>query len=392
MANSVGGTTTNDSSAADWEGATLGAAESYADSVADAESQARSDADRAAAQAAASGGDGADPAPRDDGHGGGTTDTNNGSGAAPGTGNGTSGGRTEGPLYLQPAEAQQLRDAGFDVKTDPQGRPYLQGDQDVRITQPAPPRDASAPNGSGSRDTVGGPDTNPPAQDPGPSETPETTSAPESAPDVDPPDKTKPFDSKMGPEVDALLAASPTLRAKWHEALEKGWTIKFSDKVVSNANSGNKTITINLGMINPDNVKSPLDLAEKKAALLAHEIGHAVSPERPRIEAGTREDFVQKNTAQSMAAEGDAAFESTRARDEIRTSTGHDIGIRGGSDVDYMRVYNDFKSGKITEAQARTQMADLMAKEPQSGTPGNYVTKEELARKEFEDAWDEKHP
>jgi hypothetical protein len=390
VANSVGGTTTNDSSAADWEGATLGAAESYADAVADAESKARTDADHAAALAAASGGgDGTDPTPNHDDNGGGNT-VSSGGGVGAGAGDGTGGGRTAGPLYLQPNEAQQLRDAGFDVKTDSQGRPYLTGDQDVRINQ-EPNQDPAIPAGSGSRGTVGAPSSEPPSPEPGSSEPQLTTGAPEVTPDVDEPEEVRPFKSGLGPEVDALLDASPTLRKKWQEAVDKKWTIVLSDKVISNADPESKTITINLGMIDPAKVKSPLDLAEKKAALLAHEIGHAVSPAEPRIDAPTKDEFVRLNTAQAMAAEGDAAFESTRARDEIRTNTGHDIGVRGGSDLDYLRIYDEFKTGKITEAQARAQMADVMAKEPQGGTPGNYTTKEEVARKEFEKDWDDDH-
>jgi hypothetical protein len=62
--------------------------------------------------------------------------------------------------------------------------------------------------------------------------------------------------------------------------------------------------------------------------------------------------------------EGDAAFENARYREEILANTGIDIGIAGrNDDRPYLQIYDDFKTGKLTESEAKWLMGQLMGEE-----------------------------
>ncbi len=123
------------------------------------------------------------------------------------------------------------------------------------------------------------------------------------------------------------------------------------------------------------------------ASLLSHEIGHAGTPYKPVVQSPKEDVYVQKNTAQSMEHEGAAAFHNARARDEIKADGGPDIGIRGGFDDEYIRIYEQYKSGQISETEAISRMSYFMALEPQAVEGGRYLTKQEVAEREWRERW-----
>lgn len=78
----------------------------------------------------------------------------------------------------------------------------------------------------------------------------------------------------------------------------------------------------------------------------------------------TKADHVRKTVDARLEHEGDAAFENARIREEILAATGIDIGIAGrNADGPYLDIYEDFKNGMMSEAEARRQMGELQGEE-----------------------------
>jgi hypothetical protein len=397
MASSVGGTTT-DSSAAAWEQGTLSAAESYADAQADAESAARSkaDADAAAAAAAANAnanaGDGVtsgqspttEPA---QGDGFGPTAAQRaqsafwGHDSPPGTG-----ANAPAQTYISNEEAQQLRAAGFVVETDDQGRNTVPAQAGNDVILQGSGGGLPAPGGTPTTANVVDP-TGPAPQpiDAGPSTAP-TVSGPDDAGGSREPAK---IVSKLGPEVDDLINRSPTLRRKWEAAVKAEWKIEIvRNNERSYAQPGKKgggKVVINLNDVKPGG-----DTVGKLTSLLSHELGHAVSDNKAVIPANNKADFVSKNADRAVDAEGDAAFENARTRDEILENGGRDIEIRGGLDQRYIAIYADFKAGLISEAQARAEMSEVQGSEQGTLDPKG-PTRRQLFEAQYEEAWDKAH-
>ena len=86
----------------------------------------------------------------------------------------------------------------------------------------------------------------------------------------------------------------------------------------------------------------------------------------------TRDQFVNQNVQEQLRNEGEAQFNAATARDQIGQAGGPDTGIPGTQTAAYQGVYDNFKSGNITRAQAVDQMANLMGNENTSNTGENY--------------------
>jgi hypothetical protein len=98
---------------------------------------------------------------------------------------------------------------------------------------------------------------------------------------------------------------------------------------------------------------------------------------------------VRTNTDRLLADEGAATLSNARARDEIRSKGGPDIRISGTQPKAYAGIYRKLKAGKITEEQARKQIAQLYGKHERTGS-----TKENYRRyysRAYETFWDKKY-
>jgi hypothetical protein len=386
LANSVGGTTTTDSSAAAWEQATLGAAEASAQDQADAESAARSKAEADAAAAAAAGTP-ISNAPLDGNDGFGppaserALDAFYGHDPRPQS----AGAASAPPNSVSPEEAQQLRKEGFIVNTDEFGNNTVppQTGNDTILQGPSyknVPAPSTSTTSGGDPEAAGGGTLG------GPEPTPGSTAA---NPVSEPADKPAPgkFVSGLGPEVDNLLNLSPTLQKLWQKAHSEGWQFQAGHYGKrSNADPNDHVIRINL-----DDAAPGADRAGRLASLISHEIGHAANDLQPIIEAPNKSDFVAKNTELQLKQEGDAAFENARVRDEIIANGGPDIGIRGGDDPKYIAVYENFKAGKISEAEARSQMGVIQGQEPDA-LGDNPPSRKDNYEKNYGQYWDDHHP
>jgi hypothetical protein len=364
-----------DSSFSSWAAGAGAAAEAYADAQADAAAN-----ERAAAQAQID--SGAAPAPSDGveppmsssaqsaqdafwGH-----DPNRplaSTGAPPPGGSGTG-----GPTFLTPQEAQQLQQAGFVVSTDEEGRyfvPTQVGNDVIGPSSPWPLLPGSeTPSTTPSNDTTA---PSGPSQETLPTSSDNLPGGVSGANDAGAPGEPDRIVTGLGAEVDATINQSPTLRRLWDEARAKDWQIQIvRNDVRSNANHREKVITLNLNNIGPGG-----DQVAKLTSALAHEIGHASHPPHEYIGARTKAEFVAKNTAESLKAEGEAAFENAMARDEILANGGRDIGIRGKFDDDYTKIYEDYKAGHVSKDEAILRMGDVQGREPEKfGPDGSTVT------------------
>jgi WXG100 family type VII secretion target len=181
----------------------------------------------------------------------------------------------------------------------------------------------------------------------------------------------------LDPQVGQILSQSPTVAAQLAALEADGWTIvqgpadggSFADRTT-------KTITINAG-----------DTVEVTAGGLAHEIGHAATPEPPYHDpAGlTRDQYIDQNVQEQLRNEGEAQLNAAIARDEIGQAGGPDTGIPGSQTPAYQAVYVEFKAGTITRTEAIERMANLMGNESTSNTNENYRA---YYGHTYEDFWD----
>jgi hypothetical protein len=79
------------------------------------------------------------------------------------------------------------------------------------------------------------------------------------------------------------------------------------------------------------------------------------------------------NTNADLAGEGAATLSNARARAEIKKNGGPDIGISGAQPKKYESMYNQYKGGKLTRAQAERKIGQAFgAGETTSNTKQNY--------------------
>lgn len=253
--------------------------------------------------------------------------------------------------------------------------------ESINLTGPPPPLvilpSLADPYNSTSASQQQQPSTNPP----GGVQEPQDAAAP------DAPRQPKPIVSGAGAKIDEMINKSPSLRQLWEDAKAAGWQIMFRDKGGSAADPKDKIV-----WIDKTDIKDVKNFEIHMSSLLSHEIGHAGTPFQKTIEGVDVEDHVRRNTAKDMAHEGAAAFHNARARDEIIANGGPDIGIRGGFDQEYIRIYEDYKAGRISEGEAISRMTYFMALEPQAIEDGRYLTKQEVAEREYRRQWAENHP
>ncbi|HEY0712899.1 MAG TPA: hypothetical protein VGF45_09515 [Polyangia bacterium] len=365
-----------DSSAAGWAQAALGAAEAYTDAQAEAAANASAQNN----QPTPAPNDGVEPsswAEQSAQNAFWGSDPNRPSTNAPSP-------SSSSAAFVTPQEAQLLQQAGFTVHTNDQGQHYVpaQGGNDVH--GPSPPSSWAPLAGPGSAPVTvtTSPTSAPPAQETSASPVNTNPSAGVGpSEDAGAPPEHKEIRSGLGAEVDATLNLSPTLRRLVEQARAAGWRIEIgrSDER-SNANAQNKRIYLNLNNMRPDG-----DQIAKMASMLAHEVGHAANPRGEDLRPANRKDYVDRNVALSLRAEGSAAFENARARDEILAAGGRDIGIRGGLDDEYIAVYEDFKSGRISEPEAKLRMGEIQGREYEP----EFGTRKAGFAHEFGQAWDE---
>lgn len=176
-----------------------------------------------------------------------------------------------------------------------------------------------------------------------------------------------------------LIKKSPTLRAQILSLEQSGYSFKsgpVADGYYTDRDSS--TIVIDQPLSDGATVSH-----------VAHEVGHAVTPQQPSIAATpsmTRDQYVRANVDNLMANEGEAQFNAAKVRAELKAGGGTDIGIPGSQTADYQRAYDDFAAGRITRAQAVDRMANLMGNEKVSTPP--YQAYRDYYADSYKTDWD----
>ncbi|MGO4613371.1 hypothetical protein AB4305_04285 [Nocardia sp. 2YAB30] len=163
----------------------------------------------------------------------------------------------------------------------------------------------------------------------------------------------------LGPEVDRLVAMSPTLSKNVRELQAAGWTIGYgSIKAGGTTNRGEKKI-----LINPDGKNDPLLIT----AELAHETGHATAGSEyiySITDPGPGEDYRQwydKNLYKAYQDESNAGLMTAKVRREILDN--------GGPDIDHIdditkTSYDAYAAGDLTRQAAVDLLADHLRDHP----------------------------
>ena len=171
--------------------------------------------------------------------------------------------------------------------------------------------------------------------------------------------------STFDPKVMEIAEKSPTLAAQLAKLEQQGgWTIKLDPTSTSYyTDFENGVIVINGGA-------TPQEIVGK----IAHEVGHASHGDtfvKPTATM-TRDEFVKANVDAVMPSEGAAQLNAATVRDEILKAGGPDPGIPGSQTAAYQSVYDDYKAGKITRAEAIEKMGNLMGNEVPRGSTKKY--------------------
>jgi len=176
-----------------------------------------------------------------------------------------------------------------------------------------------------------------------------------------------------------LIKKSPTLRAQILSLEQSGYSFKtgpVKDGYFTDRDSS--TIVIDQPLSDGETVSH-----------VAHEVGHAVTPQQAAIAATpgmTRDQYVRANVDNLMANEGEAQLNAAKVRAELKAGGGTDIGIPGKQTADYQRAYDDFAAGRITRSQAVDRMANLMGNETVSPPP--YQAYRDYYADSYETFWD----
>jgi WXG100 family type VII secretion target len=179
-----------------------------------------------------------------------------------------------------------------------------------------------------------------------------------------------------------IVKQSPTLRSQIFELEQKGYNFKIGT-VADGYFTNHASSTIQIDQPQTDEVT---------AAHIAHEVGHGVTSlpdEIPPTPTTTKNEFVQKNVDNFMQGEGEAQFNAAQVRAEVKAAGGPDIGIPGGQTAKYQKVYDNYVAGKITKADAISQMGTLMGNERVSTPP--YQPYRDNYRDAFAAEWDKKY-
>ncbi|MEV3963408.1 hypothetical protein AB0M34_21370 [Nocardia sp. NPDC050193] len=164
--------------------------------------------------------------------------------------------------------------------------------------------------------------------------------------------------SGLGPEVDALVAMSPTLAMNLERLQAEGWTITYHEiDARGRTYHARKLIAIDRRL-----AKAPITVT----AVFAHESAHALNPVGAFVpsvpEPGeSYSDWLTKNLEVRFEREADAELTNAQIRQEIRATGGPDI-----HDVNDITAsaYNELAAGKISRAAAVDRVADDLFRHP----------------------------
>ncbi|MBU6952283.1 hypothetical protein [Hahella sp. HN01] len=115
-----------------------------------------------------------------------------------------------------------------------------------------------------------------------------------------------------------------------------------------------------------------LDNQKYFAQTMAHESGHAmyIPPAPPSPNQVSKEEFVRHKLTNMLIDEGEATMVNMQIRAEILEAGGPDIGVAGANEKEYLGIFDEYQTGKISRQDARVKIAKVFAhKERPSSNP-----------------------
>lgn len=230
-------------------------------------------------------------------------------------------------------------------------------------TEPEPEEEPTEPDDEepSSRPKAAAPEGEDPVGDEPPGEETESEDPPEL--------KGKPIESGLGPDVDAQVNRSPTLRQDWEQLSDDNWRMENGDPGAgSRCDTENKVITLDPNLANDPNAG---------AATVAHEIGHASGPgvDPDPSNFSNPDDYADHMTDQSLTDEGRATLKNGQARQEILNNGGDDIGYPGNPNNTpaYDDIVQRVNNGELTPEQGASEIGKIYDNgETVSGTNQTY--------------------
>jgi type VI secretion system secreted protein VgrG len=204
--------------------------------------------------------------------------------------------------------------------------------------------------------------------------------APPAPPAPSPPKAT----TGLGAGVDTIANQSLTLTRDLAIMRNQGWTIRYGAPGASGSYTtlATKTITIDSALQNKSDVA---------ASAVAHEVGHVLEPPQTLPPKGlTRDEYIAKNVSATLDSEGAATLKNLEVRDQVKQSGGASLPIPGKHVPEYEAIYQQYKAGKITRADAEHQIGQIYA----DGEVGSKskIPYRQIYSKTFADDWDARYP
>jgi len=188
----------------------------------------------------------------------------------------------------------------------------------------------------------------------------------------------------VSPEVMAMIIQSPTLVANLTELTNAGWTVQAGAAGGgTTANRATRTITVDA-----NDIGSPLGCTQS----LAHETGHALYTLEPEVpmDGLSRQEYIDRNTARHLRDEGEATLTNAEVREEIRHTSGSDIGIAGTHTDEYQAAYERYEESGDRNA-AREEIGNIFGhgEHPSNSTSEDYSS---YYGHDYGNAYDAAHP
>lgn len=186
----------------------------------------------------------------------------------------------------------------------------------------------------------------------------------------------------LGNAIDTVVATQcPGLANDVRALTSSGWEIRYSKPGEPGSFTKHRAQVIVID-------SSKKAQTETTTQLLAHEVGHAkrAVPAEVPMTGLTRQQYVDRNVAPPLASEGSATLRNEEARAEFLKNGGKDIGVAGTQGKKYDRIYQQYKAGKLTRAQAETKIGQVYGVGETTSTNGqNYRA---YYAKQYEAKWD----
>jgi hypothetical protein len=187
--------------------------------------------------------------------------------------------------------------------------------------------------------------------------------------------------------LDQLAKQSPTLSTAINTARTAGFVFAYGAPGAGTCTKADaKPPTVE---IDPDEASSPL-----LSSTLAHELGHVAhgAPIYAYDPSMDRDRYITENTMIDLEGEAAATVMELEVRDDLLAAGSPDPGITGATAADKIRLWDQFKAGKLTHDALIHELALLFARKEQPSTDSTAKTYWYFYAPNHAAAWDANNP